>query len=350
MRMNKLTSMAVAVSMALSASVMPIAAATEAKPVLIATMTEAKNDIKITLDGNVIDCEKYGQNPVIVEGRTLVPLRSVFEAFGASVEWNNDDRSVTSVRGEDKIVLKVDSNEMTVNGQVKTIDVPAMIMNERTMVPVRAVAEAFGATVSWDNDARCVIIKNVAEALSPTQTVKKAYDAIWAFNYQEAGKYTVEGTEILDDLAQVNSVNDLIASVTTEAVSDEEAKMIEALLKDILALINCEITGEKIDGDVAEVYVKMTAPNIEKMNLEPYFTEEAIMYLYESVLANMGYTMEDVAIITDEAESAEIQNALVEATFAYMIEAIKQEIEEVGYTVTEDVENLVFVDGKWLIK
>ena len=85
------------------------------------------------------------------------------------------------------------------------------------------------------------------------------------------------------------------------------------------------------------------------MDLEAYFTEDSLLYLYTELLADTGYALEDLASITDEAEIEEISNILIEGTFAYIVAAIEIETETAGYIVEEDVEKLEKVDGKWLI-
>lgn len=97
--------------------------------------------------------------PTIVNGRTLVPLRSIFEAMGASVGWKLDTQTVTAVKSGTTVVLPVTSAAATVNGQVIQLDVPAKIINGRTMVPLRFVSEAFGATVNWDDISQIVTIQ-----------------------------------------------------------------------------------------------------------------------------------------------------------------------------------------------
>ncbi len=117
------------------------------------------DEILVGYDRKNIDFEPYGQKPVIVNERTLVPLRAIFEAMGAEVNWDNDTRTVTAVRGDVTISLAIGSNQLYVNGEAKEIDTPAQIINERTMVPVRAIAESFGCEVNWNNDARRVYIE-----------------------------------------------------------------------------------------------------------------------------------------------------------------------------------------------
>jgi len=105
------------------------------------------------------------QSPVIVEetGRTLIPLRFVLESAGAKVRWNGETRTVTVDSGDNRnrVVLTIDSDEMkmyyypTVKdsvSDVQKLDQVPVIMNDRTMIPVRAVLEAIGATVEWDEE------------------------------------------------------------------------------------------------------------------------------------------------------------------------------------------------------
>ena len=111
------------------------------------------NTIPVFVDGVQIS---FDQQPIIRDDRTLVPLRGVFEALGATVYWNNDTRSVTAYKDGTTVDLAIGSSTMYVNGQPKYLDVAGQIINDRTMVPLRAISEAFGAVVYWDNDTRTV--------------------------------------------------------------------------------------------------------------------------------------------------------------------------------------------------
>ena len=104
---------------------------------------------------------KFDQQPVIENGRTLVPLRAIFEALGADVDWDDATRTVTSVKGNTTVELAIDSTEMKINGAVKVIDVPAQIVNSLTLVPVRAISESFDCLVDWDGNTRTVVIETL---------------------------------------------------------------------------------------------------------------------------------------------------------------------------------------------
>lgn len=98
--------------------------------------------------------------PTVVDGRTLVPLRVIFESLGAAVEWNNDTRTATGTKDGAVISIQIDNSTAYVNGAPHTLDVPAQLINNRTMVPARFVSEAFGCQVSWDQDTQTAAVAN----------------------------------------------------------------------------------------------------------------------------------------------------------------------------------------------
>lgn len=102
--------------------------------------------------------QAYDVSPVLENGRTLVPLRGVFESLGASVEWDEKRQLVRANHDNTKIQLKIGSKSPTVNGNVVPIDVAAKITNGRTLVPLRFVGEALGATVHYDSANQSVKI------------------------------------------------------------------------------------------------------------------------------------------------------------------------------------------------
>lgn len=115
----------------------------------------ASEEIMVSVNRTLLT---FDQPPVIVNDRTLVPLRAIFEALGAAVDWEPTTRTVTARRGEVNISLVVDTNIIKKNGDDIEIDVPAQIIGDRTMVPVRAISESLGASVDWDSITRTVLI------------------------------------------------------------------------------------------------------------------------------------------------------------------------------------------------
>ena len=112
-------------------------------------------EIKVVIDGETLETD---QSPIIVNDRTLVPMRAIFEKLGASVDWNESAQAVTAVKGEREISLAIGGDVMRIDGEAKTLDVPAMLYNERTLVPVRAVSEALNCNVNWVGEENTVVI------------------------------------------------------------------------------------------------------------------------------------------------------------------------------------------------
>jgi len=100
----------------------------------------------------------FDQPPIIENGSTLVPLRAIFEALGAKVDWNPSTQVATAVKKDTTIMLKVGDSFLTRNGEEIKLEVPAKIVSDRMLVPARAVAESFGAEVFWAQGIRTVTI------------------------------------------------------------------------------------------------------------------------------------------------------------------------------------------------
>lgn len=122
------------------------------------TDTSVNSGITVLYNGTRISFHSYGQNPELLNSRTLVPLRSIFEAMGAEVEWDNATSTAIARRNGIEIKIQIGANEMYKDGKAIAVDVPAQLMNSRTMVPVRVIAEAFGADVQWNENGNTVLI------------------------------------------------------------------------------------------------------------------------------------------------------------------------------------------------
>lgn len=113
--------------------------------------------VKVLVDNIRLDLPL---EPVIVDGRTLVPLRAIFEALGASVRWDQATRTVTGIQGGRIIRLQIDKRTALVDGKKVSLDVAPTIKNGSTLVPVRFIAESLGAKVDWDINTRSVLINS----------------------------------------------------------------------------------------------------------------------------------------------------------------------------------------------
>lgn len=127
--------------------------------------TPSADPIKVYVNGTLLS---FDVNPVIENGRTLVPMSSIFKAMGASVSWNEKTKMVTATKAASTISLTIGATAARIDGQVRIIDVPAKILNGRTMVPLSFVGSAFGGKVAWDPDRRQV---EVICPPSPTESL-----------------------------------------------------------------------------------------------------------------------------------------------------------------------------------
>lgn len=135
--------------------------------------TVSESNVKVVLDGKQLE---FDQNPVTMNDRVLVPIRAIAEAMGAEVSWDYGVRKVGSMVGITKGVRYISFcvedtgynenynpfhmmiRDGSDNGRFITLDAPVIIYNDRTLVPVRAVSEAFDANVSWDGNTQTVNI------------------------------------------------------------------------------------------------------------------------------------------------------------------------------------------------
>jgi hypothetical protein len=114
-------------------------------------------EIMIVIDGKPLPVDVP---PQIINDRIMAPLRVILEALGATVEWDSNTQIVTATKDNVEVALKIGDPSMLVNSKIVTIDQPAIILDGRTLIPLRFVADAFGAYANWDGDTRMITIRN----------------------------------------------------------------------------------------------------------------------------------------------------------------------------------------------
>ena len=121
---------------------------------------EYGSPVTIHIDGQYLPCDV---DPIIQNGRVLLPMRAAGEALGASVSWNGNTRCVTVAKDDNLIYFFVDSTNYYINGEPYTTDVAPTIIQDRTLLPLRAFAEALGTRVDWDQYLLDVSISTTGE-------------------------------------------------------------------------------------------------------------------------------------------------------------------------------------------
>ena len=118
--------------------------------------------------------DENGTVPVIVNSRTLLPVRAVVEEIGGSVEWDADTRTVGLQSGDNSIKLEIDSTTAYLNNEPYTLDPPPAIIGGRTMLPIRFIAESFGLEVNWNGEEQTVTIVKKSDVQPESVTSTEA--------------------------------------------------------------------------------------------------------------------------------------------------------------------------------
>ena len=119
------------------------------------------DDIKVYINNNRIN---YDTMPVNINNRVLVPVRATFDALGADIEWFGEIQTVIATSGSTLIALKIDNPLLIVSDVqtqgIKTIelDSPPVLLNSKTMIPLRVVAEIFDYQVNWSEANKSIFI------------------------------------------------------------------------------------------------------------------------------------------------------------------------------------------------
>ncbi|MGN7453290.1 copper amine oxidase N-terminal domain-containing protein [Paenibacillus pasadenensis] len=121
----------------------------------------AKEAPKVLVNGVNYALDK---EPLVKDGRTLVPLRGIFEALGATVDWNQYEQTITATRGKNEIFLQVNKTKAKVNDMEIELSVPAQNMSGTTMVPLRFIAEALGTYCVYYADQNLITITDRVES------------------------------------------------------------------------------------------------------------------------------------------------------------------------------------------
>ena len=135
-----------------------------------AAETDINRDINIvlqignpnmTVNGTEKPIDDNGTEPIIVDDRTLLPVRAVIEEMGGAVLWDSETQTVLLAYGGDIITLAIDNSTAFLNDNAQTLDTAPTIINDRTMLPIRFIAESFHFNVDWRQDEQKVIITNM---------------------------------------------------------------------------------------------------------------------------------------------------------------------------------------------
>jgi len=173
---------------------------------LIMVSVFADTQITVTLNGEKIE---FDVPPQIIDNRTMVPMRAIFEAMGATVDWNETIQWISARREDTTVGMMIGDREIIVNGRSIELDVPPMIVDNRTLVPVRAVAESFDAEVEWDAATQTVIITVVQRIVLPNRRLTDEERQEWIDEYWAFGGPTANELEVVRLVNEVRAEHGL---------------------------------------------------------------------------------------------------------------------------------------------
>lgn len=114
------------------------------------------DEISVSVNGKTVDFED--STPQIINGRTFVPLRKIGNALGAKIHWNEKTEEITATLNSDKILMKINSDQVKINNNYCKMDCTPIVINSRTFIPAKYLAESLGFCVDWDNRSKKIII------------------------------------------------------------------------------------------------------------------------------------------------------------------------------------------------
>ena len=212
----------------------------------------------MTVDGAVQPIDEEGTVPVIVNDRTLVPVRAIIEAAGGTVAWNGGTQETTLNYNEGVIRLTIGNTTAYLNNEAQTLDVAPAIIGDRTMLPIRFIAEGFGFTVGWDGAAGTVSITIPAGAAPENEATPAPSDPADIPAVYMTTDISPEGLQkIYDQLGFTPQGNVAVKLSTSEAGNDYH--LAPDLIKDLVQSVNGTIVecNTAYDGSRASTAVHM---------------------------------------------------------------------------------------------
>jgi hypothetical protein len=260
------------------------------------------NKPTMTINGTEKNIDDEGTAPVIVNNRTLLPVRAAVEAMGGSVEWDENSRTVLLKKNADTIQLTIDSYTALLNNEEQTLDTAPIIINDRTMLPIRFIAESFDFNVEWDEENQQVIITDTkSQEPSQTDTVTNSESPENESSISEQNENQI-----------IIGVNEQKFTVTLE--DNETARAFREMLPMTLDM-------EELNGNEKFYYLDTNLPS-DSRRVDQINTGDIMLYGSNCIVAffrtfKTSYTYTPIGHIDDEEGFAEaLSNGRVTITFS----------------------------------
>ncbi|MGN0149453.1 MAG: serpin family protein [Clostridia bacterium] len=321
--------------------------------VSVPAIADADSEIKVFADGKQLE---FDVQPIIENDRTLVPMRAIFEALGAEVSWDEEKQLIIAVKktsentqtnieitiGES--VMKKSTMKSTdisdTEDTVVALDVPARIVNDRTLIPLRAVSEAFDCDVQWDGEARTVTVTSAKrESKSNSYEMKLLSYMPDDENYMISPFFLKMTLAIAANGASGQTKDEILKSVDIKDIDsyNEYSKTLVEYVKTANS-----INRESVDGRERPIFEIANSIWINKDYKDGIFDGVKFTDEYSKIVADY---YDGVSMIVDKSNKAEEMNSWVKEKTHEKIESI---IDDEGTDFLAAAVNAVYMKAQWM--
>ena len=247
----------------------------------------------IIVNDHIVYSDVY---PYIKNNRTYVPIRFIAEELGYDVKWDGANRKVTMTNDGTTVELTIGSNKMKVNGKTVLLDAPAEIRDDRTFVPLRAIAEAFGEKVDYSSDYKAVYIGD-------NPKYNAFYKVVYYYEKRETviSEYTINiatyKMDVNGNISRFGTIDELINAV----YDDFYDYRVSGVSRYGVTTYKTSYVQPTTQAKEETVYVKKTESNVaqEKQLKDKYYVVSTDDILVGSWYGPGGHKFNDTSLATD---------------------------------------------------
>lgn len=207
-----------------------------------------QDQITVSIDSTKVEFNDEIGSPFIDQNyRTQVPFRATLEKFGATVDWNNETKVAIATKGDITVEVPLGQNYIMKNGEKIATDTAAIIVNNRTYLPIRAVVEAFGSEVQWDQGLNTVVITSTP--VDAKAMLMDAYTKSAEWNNYDSNIVMDMSMNVPDESGNVQTINMKMNMFMTAFTKPQKIKVTSSMIMDF--------AGQNINQPVMDMYVTM---------------------------------------------------------------------------------------------
>ena len=299
----------------------------------------AERDITVSVDGERLS---FDVPPQIIDGRTMVPIRAIFEAIGAEVSWDDATKTALCEKGNTKVSMTVGNKAETVNDKVVEMDIAPVVIDNRILAPARYVAEAFGYSVVWNGTLKTIIIAS--------NEFKKEN------KYDDVSEQTIQIQQFINQKMYIEARDLCNKTKTEKALSPADAMLVEELLENAQSSYNSYLTKsafDKVNSYMnSKMYLEAIAACDEAID-KTYISEQDNIKLKEikaEAQAKYSVYRSQAKTLVDMVDT--IDNIRYIMSTGYYLEAIEmcndiKNNQNISQEVREELDNLAAEAAYW---